>query len=77
MVLEGIVAHRLGGAALAQLGAWLFTRARIPRGTATKVIEMLADPGQSDKALAYMVRRKVNMAGFVGAVVAELERTSR
>lgn len=77
MVLEGVVAHRLGGAALAQLGAWLFTRARIPRGTATKVIEMLADPDQSDKALSYMVRQKVNMAGFVGAVVAELERTSR
>lgn len=67
-------AGTMGGAGRASLASALWTRFRIPRGAARKLADMMVDPKQLDKALAYVGRRGIDMNGFVGAMMAEATR---
>lgn len=63
----------LGGAGRAALIARILQSAKISRGAAEKVIDMLGDPDQFDKALRYMETRGVDVGAFTGAMAAAIE----
>ena len=71
-VLTGAVFGSLGGAGRAALLNRMLTQLKIPRGTAEKVVEMLGDPSQIDKALNFMQTRGIRVGPMFSATLAHL-----
>jgi len=71
-VIETGLFTQLGGAATAGLLTRALFAARLPRGTAKKVVEMLGDPNQMEQALLFMQHKGINLSSFFGAITAAL-----
>lgn len=71
-VFSATFVGRLGGAGIAALMSRLLVHAKIPRGTATKLVDMLGDPKQLDDALHYLQRRRVNLGPITAVVLSTL-----
>lgn len=71
-LFSGPVIHRIGGAGFAALMSRIWIQARIPRGTARRLVDMLGDPDQIDYALRYMQDKGVRLGALTGAMSAAL-----
>jgi hypothetical protein len=69
-VATGAVSGRLGGAGLVAYFNRLFQRMAIPRGTATKMIDMLGKPGEMDDALRIMQKKGIRLGPLAAAILA-------
>lgn len=71
-VMTGAVFGSLGGAGRAALLNRLLTRSQIPSGTAKKIVDMLGDPSQIDKALEFVQSKGIRVGPMFAAVLAHL-----
>lgn len=71
-ILTGAAIGNLGGAGRAALYTRAFMRLQIPRGTAKKIVEMLGNPDEMDKALAFMQRKNIQVGPFFSAFLSHL-----
>lgn len=71
-VMTGAVFGSLGGAGRAALLNRMLTKLQIPRGTAEKVVEMLGDPSQIDKAMNFMQSKGIRVGPLFSATLAHL-----
>ena len=71
-VMTGAVFGNLGGAGKAALLNRALARLQIPRGVAEKTVEMLGNPNEIDKALAFMAKKGIRIGPFFSAVQAGL-----
>jgi hypothetical protein len=67
-MLVGAMFGGIGGAAKAGLLTRLVMHLHTPRGTAKKIVEMLGNPDEIDKALTFMQRRGIRLGALFGAV---------
>ena len=66
--VTGLLFGGIGGAAKANLIVRGLMHLKTPRGTAKKIVEMLGNPKEMPKALAYMESRGIRLGAFFGAV---------
>ena len=71
-IFTGAAFGNLGGAGRAALYNRILTRLQIPRGTAKKMVEMLGNPDEIDKALAFMQKKGIRVGPLFSAVQAHL-----
>ena len=67
-ILTGGVFGNLGGAGRAAFLTKVFNQFAIPRGTATKIVDMLGDPDQMDSALAFAQKKGIRVGPLFAAV---------
>ena len=75
--VESVLFGKLGGAATAGIVARQLMKFKIPRGTAKKLVEMMGDPDQLEKALTYVARRGIDVRRFVAIAAAEIENADQ
>lgn len=71
-VMTGAVFGSLGGAGRAALLNRMLTNLKVPQGTAKKVVEMLGDPSQIDKALEFVQTKGIRVGPLFSATLAHL-----
>jgi hypothetical protein len=67
-VFTGGVFGNMGGAGRASFLVRVFNWLKIPRGTATKMVDMLGDPKQMDKALRFAQKKGVRVGPLFAAI---------
>lgn len=67
-VITGGLFGNLGGAGRASFLTRVFNQFAIPRGTATKIVDMLGDPKQMDSALAFAQKKGVRVGPLFAAI---------
>lgn len=67
-IATGGVFTNLGGAGRAAFIARVLRGFKIPRGTATKLVDMLGEPGEAQRALQYMQDRGIRIGPLFAAI---------